>query len=70
MANIRDVAKMAGVGIATVSRYINNEGYVSKENGEKIQKAIDLTNYKPNALAKAIFTKESKLIGVIHWYHN
>lgn len=65
MANIRDVAKRANVGIATVSRYINDEGYVSEELGEKIKSAIDELNYTPNALARALFTKRSQLIGLI-----
>lgn len=65
MANMRDVAKKAGVGIATVSRYINGDGYVSDAVREKIQKAIDELNYKPNALARALFTKSSKMIGLI-----
>ncbi len=65
MANIRDVAKKAGVGIATVSRCINNDGYVSEEVGKKIEQAIKELNYKPNALARAVFTKSSKMIGVI-----
>ena len=65
MANMRDVAKKAGVGLATVSRYINNEGYVSDKVREKIQKAINELNYKPNALARAIFTKSSKMLGLI-----
>ncbi|GMQ62254.1 LacI family DNA-binding transcriptional regulator [Vallitalea maricola] len=65
MANIRDVAKKAGVGIATVSRCINEDGYVSLEVRERIQKAIDELNYKPNALARAIFTKSSMMLGLI-----
>lgn len=65
MANIRDVAKKAGVGIATVSRYINDDGYVSHEVRQKIQKAIDELNYKPNALARALFTKSSMMLGLI-----
>lgn len=65
MANIRDVAKKAGVGIATVSRYINDDGYVSNEVRGKIQNAIDELNYKPNALARALFTKSSMMIGLI-----
>lgn len=65
MANIRDVAKEAGVGIATVSRYINSDGYVSTQVSAKIQKAIEKLNYKPNALARAVFTKSSMMIGLI-----
>ncbi|KMT21053.1 LacI family DNA-binding transcriptional regulator [Clostridium cylindrosporum] len=65
MANMRDVAKKVGVGIATVSRYINNDGYVSKEVGERIQEAMEELSYRPNSLARAIFTKKSKMIGLI-----
>ncbi|WZL72998.1 LacI family DNA-binding transcriptional regulator [Clostridiaceae bacterium 35-E11] len=65
MANIREIAKRAGVGIATVSRYINNTGYVSEEVKAKIQKEIDESGYVPNALARAIFTKNSKTIGLM-----
>ena len=65
MPNIREIAKRAGVGIATVSRYINNTGYVSEEVKIKIQKEIDASGYIPNALAKAIFSKNSKTIGLM-----
>jgi len=65
MANIREIAEKAGVGIATVSRYLNDTGYVSDQVKAKIQKEIEESNYKPNALARAIFTKNSKTIGLI-----
>ncbi|WP_053955716.1 LacI family DNA-binding transcriptional regulator [Inediibacterium massiliense] len=65
MSNIREIAKKAGVGIATVSRYLNETGYVSDEVKVKIQKVIEELNYKPNALARAIFTKNSKTIGLM-----
>jgi len=62
---MREIAKKAGIGIATVSRYLNGTGYVSEEAGEKIQKVIDELNYTPNALARAVFTKNSKIIGLM-----
>lgn len=62
---MREIAKEAGVGIATVSRYINNTGYVSEEASAKIEKVIEKANYRPNELAKAIFTKNSKIIGLL-----
>lgn len=65
MANMREIAKRAGVGIATVSRYINNTGYVSEEVKGKIQEEIDKSGYVPNALARALFTKNSKTIGLM-----
>ncbi|MDF1508859.1 LacI family DNA-binding transcriptional regulator [Robertmurraya sp. DFI.2.37] len=65
MTNMRRIAKEAGVGIATVSRYINNTGYVSDELKKKIEEAIERTNYRPNELARAIFNRNSKIIGLI-----
>ena len=65
MPNIREIAKITGLSIATVSRYINNSGYVSSESGKKIQAAVDELNYTPNALARAMFTKKSKTIGLM-----
>ena len=41
MATIRDVAEKAGVSVTTVSRVLNNRGYISLEMREKIQDAMD-----------------------------
>ena len=65
MSNIRMIAKTAGVSIATVSRYLNGTEHVSDEVKLKIQKVIEEVNYKPNALARAVFTKNSKTIGLM-----
>lgn len=65
MVSMKDVAKLAGVGIGTVSRYINNNGYVSEDSKIKIAKAIKQLEYKPNQLARNLASKSSKLIGVI-----
>lgn len=65
MSNIREIAKRAGVGIATVSRYLNSNGYVKQQTAEKIQKAIDELNYVPNKHAKALFSSKSGAIGLI-----
>ena len=62
--NIGDIAKMAGVSRAAVSRYLNN-GYVSEEKRERIRKVIEKTGYKPSAMAQTLRTKKTKLIGVI-----
>lgn len=61
---INEIAKLAGVSRATVSRYINN-GYVSIEKRERIQKIIEETGYVPSAQAQMLRTKKTKLIGVI-----
>lgn len=59
-----DIAKMAGVGKSTVSRYFNN-GYIKEETRQKIKKIIDEYNYEPNALAQIMKLKQSKIIGII-----
>lgn len=62
--NITKIAQLCGVSKTTVSRFLNN-GYVSKENKEKIQKVIDETGYVPSSYAKQLRTKKTNLIGVI-----
>ena len=61
---IIDIAKLAGVGTSTVSRFLNG-GYVSDVSREKIQQAIKETNYKPNNFAQHLKGKRSNLIGII-----
>lgn len=65
MAGIRDVAAYAGVGVGTVSRALNNTGYVSKETKEKIEEAVKALNYHPNELARNLYRNRSGIIGVI-----
>ena len=61
---IVDIAKMAGVGSTTVSRYFNG-GNLKKETREKIKKIVEEYNYTPNTFAKALKGTDSKIIGVI-----
>ncbi|MCS7462251.1 LacI family transcriptional regulator [Paenibacillus doosanensis] len=65
MASIKDVAKMAGVSVATVSRVLNDKGYVGQHSREKVEKAIKELNYKPNEIARSLFKKHSNTIGLI-----
>ncbi len=65
MANIKDVARMAHVSVATVSRVINKKGYVSAETKRIVEEAIDELNYIPNQLARTLYSNESGLIAVI-----
>ena len=64
-ATIKDVARIAGVSISTVSRVINDSKPVSPEARRKVLKAIDELGYKPNEVARSLVTKKSNLIGVI-----
>lgn len=65
MASIREVAKRAGVSPATVSRVINGTARVDEEKRERVEKAIEETDFRPNELARALYRKSSKIIGVI-----
>ncbi len=65
MANISDVAKKANVSVATVSRYLNESGYVGKKSRAAIESAIKELNYTPNEVARSLSTKQSDLIGLI-----
>ncbi len=65
MATIKDVAKRAHVSVATVSRVINNKGYVNDETKELVLKAIEELSYVPNELARSLFKKQSRIIGII-----
>lgn len=65
MTTIRDIAKLANVSVATVSRIINNSGKVSASTKEKVNKIINETNYHPNQVARTLYQKRSKMIGII-----
>ena len=54
MATIRDVAKLANVSTATVSRVLNNNGYVNSETKKRVNEAIEKLQYRPNDVANAV----------------
>ncbi len=62
LANIKDVAKKAGVGIATVSRVINHSGYVKKETREKIERVIRECGYVPNEIARSMTAQKNLIV--------
>lgn len=65
MATIKDVARLAGVSVASVSRVINNGPKVSKKTIEKVNKIMADLSYTPNANARALVTKKSTTVGVV-----
>lgn len=65
MANIRDVALMAGVGIGTVSRIMNGSGYTSEETRQKVMDAVNTLGYRPNELARNLLQNRSRIVGVM-----
>jgi LacI family transcriptional regulator len=60
-----DVAKLAGVGKMTVSRFLSGSANVSKDTAERVQRAIRLLNYQPNELARSLRSVHSKTIALI-----
>lgn len=62
--NIGEIAKLAGVSRAAVSRYFNH-GYVSEEKREAIRKVVEETGYRPSMQAQMLRTKKTRMIGVI-----
>ncbi len=65
LSTIKDVAQEAGVSVATVSRVINQNGYVNEDTRKKVENAIIKLNYQPNSIARSLYKKESKTIGII-----
>ncbi len=64
MATINDVARLAGVGIGSVSRVINDKGSVSNKTKIKINNAIKALNYIPNNSARSLVSKKFNTIGI------
>ncbi|MBP1915793.1 LacI family transcriptional regulator [Lederbergia galactosidilyticus] len=65
MVTIKDVAKEAGVSVATVSRVLNNKGGASTETITHVENIIKKLNYKPNRLAKSLSEGNSNLIAFL-----
>ncbi len=65
MATIKDVAKEAGVSIATVSRVINKSPKASKASVTSVTQAMAKLGYRPNAAAKALVSQSSNTVGVL-----
>lgn len=64
MATQSEVAKKAGVSFITVSRVINNKGYVKKETRELVMKAIQELNYYTNHIGRALHMKTVNTLGI------
>jgi LacI family transcriptional regulator len=64
-ATIKDVAKMAGVSISTVSRVVNDSKPVSPDARRRVLHAIEVLDYEPNEIARSLVTRKSNIIGVI-----
>jgi LacI family transcriptional regulator len=65
MATIRDVAKLAGVAPITVSRALNNSGYVSQATRERVKAAIEELGYVPNMLGPSLRFQQTMILAVV-----
>jgi LacI family transcriptional regulator len=63
--SIKDVANLAGVGVGTVSRVINNHSAVKPETREKVKAAIEQLNYVPNEVARNFKMQKSKMVALL-----
>lgn len=65
MANIKDVARGAGVSIATVSRVFNDRGLVSPDTARQVREVASRLNYWPNGVARSLITSRTHTLGVL-----
>ncbi|MBN2795252.1 MAG: LacI family DNA-binding transcriptional regulator [Clostridia bacterium] len=65
MVTLKDVAKEAGLTVTTVSRVLNNRGYISEEARIKVQEAMKKLNYQPNEVARSLSKQKTDTIGLI-----
>ncbi|WGN88666.1 LacI family DNA-binding transcriptional regulator [Ligilactobacillus faecis] len=62
---LEDVAKRANVSKTTVSRVLNNRGYLSQETITRVYQAMKELNYQPNVVARQLYQKKTQLIGLL-----
>jgi len=65
MLTIKEIAEMAKVSRTTVSRVLNESGYVSEEARKRVLEVVERTGYVPSQQAKSLRTKKTKVIGVV-----
>lgn len=65
MATIRDIAQVSGVTVTTVSRVLNNRGYIGEATRAKVMAAMEALDYKPNEVARSLLRRRTNLLGLI-----
>lgn len=65
MATIKDVAREAGLTVGTVSRVLNNRGYISQATRDKVYEVMKQLNYQPNEVARSLSKQKTNTVGVI-----
>ena len=64
-ATIRDVARMSGVSVATVSRILNDLTGYSEGTRKRVEKVMNDLDYSPNAIARGLANKQTSTIGIL-----
>ncbi len=65
MATIKDIAQIAGVSLATVSRVVNNGPKVGDATRKRVKRVMQELGYRPNANARALVTQRSQSLGIV-----
>lgn len=65
MATIKEVAKLAGLSVSTVSRYLNNHPYISEDKKNRIKEAMEELDYVPSSIATQLRSNKNNTIGVL-----
>ena len=65
MVSIREVAKLANVSPATVSRVMNGTARVDEEKKQRVERVIEETGFRPNEVARSLYKKSAHIIGII-----
>ena len=63
-ATIKDIAARTGLGLATISKYLNG-GHVLEKNQEAIERAIEELDFQINGFARSLKTRQSKTVGIV-----
>ena len=64
MAAIKDVAKLAGVSVAAVSKYLKTPNNMREDTRQRIAQAIEELNYRPNPFAQSLRTGKTNIIAI------
>lgn len=65
MATLKDVARESGLTVGTVSRVLNNRGYISEQTRKKVYEVMKELNYQPNEMARSLSKQKSNTLGLI-----
>lgn len=65
LVTIKDVAKRAGVSVATVSAVVNKSAFVSEQLKQRVLEAVEEMDYRPNAMARGLKRRKTELLGLI-----